>query len=201
MSRRSFAVTWDYRCPFARVAHSHVITALKAGAPWDVTFAPFSLNQAHVEAGGTDVWDDPSKRSFLLPMEVGLAVRDRYPDAFPDFHTAMFDARHRESRDLRERDVLVDVIASQGLDHEELFAVVDEGTPLATFRKEHEHVADEHSVFGVPTFIVDDRAVYVRLMRGPKGDAAVGRATVDRILDMLDNWRELNEFKLTTLSR
>ena len=41
----SFAVTWDYRCPFARNAAEHVLTALEAGADWDVTWVPFSLNQ------------------------------------------------------------------------------------------------------------------------------------------------------------
>lgn len=44
----SFAVTWDYRCPFARNAVEHVLLGLEAGAPWEVRFAPFSLNQAHV---------------------------------------------------------------------------------------------------------------------------------------------------------
>ena len=28
----SFAVTWDYRCPFARIGHLHVIEGLRAGA-------------------------------------------------------------------------------------------------------------------------------------------------------------------------
>ena len=47
----SFAVTWDYRCPFARNACEHLAVALEAGAAWDVTFVPFSLNQAHAELG------------------------------------------------------------------------------------------------------------------------------------------------------
>ena len=46
--RQTFAVTWDYRCPFARIGHEHVLDALEAGAPWDVTFVPFFLNQSHV---------------------------------------------------------------------------------------------------------------------------------------------------------
>ena len=56
---RSFAVTWDYRCPFARNAHEHLLTAVAAGAPWDVRFVPFSLNQVHVEPGGVDVLGGP----------------------------------------------------------------------------------------------------------------------------------------------
>ena len=48
-----FAVTYDYRCPWARNMHEQLIAGLRGGADWDVTFQPFSLNQAHVEEGGT----------------------------------------------------------------------------------------------------------------------------------------------------
>jgi len=49
-------------------------------------------------------------------------------------------------------------------------------------------------VFGVPTFIVGERAVFVRLMdrKNP--------ADVDRVLDLLD-WTDLNEFKHTSVDR
>ncbi len=61
----TFAVTWDYRCPFARNAHEHVLDALADGADWDVTFLPFSLGQVHVEEGQPDVWDNPDADSGL----------------------------------------------------------------------------------------------------------------------------------------
>ena len=38
----SFAVSWDYRCPFARNAHEHLVDGLRGGANWDVTWVPFS---------------------------------------------------------------------------------------------------------------------------------------------------------------
>ena len=31
--RRSFSVTWDYRCPFARNAHEHVVAGLRPVPP------------------------------------------------------------------------------------------------------------------------------------------------------------------------
>ena len=52
---RAFEITYDYRCPFARNAHEHVLDALEAGADWDVTFVPFSLGQVHVTEGQPDV--------------------------------------------------------------------------------------------------------------------------------------------------
>ena len=32
----SFAVTWDYRCPFARIGHQHVLAGVRDGAAGDL---------------------------------------------------------------------------------------------------------------------------------------------------------------------
>ena len=56
-------------------------------------------------------------------------------------------------------------------------------------------------VFGVPTFIVEDRAVFVRLMSRPGGDGGVARATVDNVLELISGHPDLNEFKYTRVTR
>ena len=61
-----FAVTWDYRCPFARLAHLHLLDGLAAGADWDITFLPFSLGQVHVAEGEAPIWERPDDDSGLL---------------------------------------------------------------------------------------------------------------------------------------
>jgi hypothetical protein len=60
---------------------------------------------------------------------------------------------------------------------------------------------NEWSVFGVPTFVVDGRAVFVRLMSRPQGDAALARRTIEGIVRLMDEQPDLNEFKYTTLER
>ena len=60
--------------------------------------------------------------------------------------------------------------------------------------------SDELEVFGVPTFIVDDRAVFVRLMSRPAGDAALALRTMEGVLDLFETMPDLNEFKYTKLS-
>ncbi len=80
---RTFSVSFDYRCPWARIVHEHVLEGLRAGAEWDVTFIPFSLAQAHVEEGQTPVWARPDEDSGLLALQVSLAVRDTQPDQVP----------------------------------------------------------------------------------------------------------------------
>jgi hypothetical protein len=56
-------------------------------------------------------------------------------------------------------------------------------------------------VFGVPTFISDDKAVFVRLMSRPDGDAKLAETTIEHVLDLLGNFTDLNEYKLTKIPR
>ncbi len=194
-----FAITWDYRCPFARNANEHVVTAVKGGAPYEVEFVPFSLSQVHVEEGGRAVWDDPEKARDLLAIEVGIAVRNLYPDKFLDVHLALFGCRHDKGNDIRERDVLADVLAENDLDVRAIFSEVDSGSPRKEFRASHEAAVAEHSVFGVPTFIVGSGAAFVRIMTRPDGDAALARRTIDGIVETIVGRPEINEIKHTTI--
>jgi hypothetical protein len=200
---KPFAVTWDYRCPFARNAHEHLVTALAdgAGADWDVTFLPFSLSQAHVAEGETAVWDDPAKAGDLLALGAGVVVRDQYPDRFLDAHVALFTARHDEGLDLRVPDVVAGVLDGVGLPGDKVLAEVETGAPALEIRRAHEQAVTQWDVFGVPTFVVGDRAVFVRLMSRPAGDAALARRTIEGVLGLFDTMPDLNEFKHTTLER
>ena len=197
---KPFSVTWDYRCPFARNAHEHLVVGLADGADWDVTFLPFSLSQVHVPEGGTPVWDDPSKAPDLLALAAGVVVRDQYPDRFLDAHLALFTARHDEGLDLRVPAVVAGVLDGAGLPGDKVVAEVAAGAPINEIRAAHERAVDELQVFGVPTFVVGDRAVFVRLMNRPQGDAALARRTTEGVLDLFETMPELNEFKHTSLS-
>ncbi len=197
----AFAVSWDYRCPFARNAHEHVIEGLRAGADWDVTFVPFSLNQVHVEEGDPDVWDDPSKAPALLAMQAGIVVRDRFPQRFLDVHQALFAARHDQGRDILDESVVREVLGSTGVDVGAVFAEIAQGWPLETFRKEHEAAAAGYEMWGVPTFVKGSEAVFVRLMNRPDGDGGLATSTIERLVDLVGGWPELNELKHTSIAR
>jgi len=92
MTSIAFAVTWDYRCPFARNAHEHLLAGLAAGADWQVRYLPFSLGQAHVEEGQPSVWEKPEQDSGILALQAGVVVRDEYQQQFPAVHRALFAA-------------------------------------------------------------------------------------------------------------
>jgi hypothetical protein len=195
-----FSVTWDYRCPFARIVHRHIVDALLDGADWDVTFVPFSLGQVHVEDGEPPIWDRPDDDTGLLALQAAVAVRDARPDVFPLVHRALFEARHVDGAHLRDEAVVRDLLTTNGADADAVMAEVASGRPLATIRDEHTAAAKDFDVWGVPTFIAGGRAVFIRLMDLPT-DGADARRTIERCLDMVESWPSLNEFKQTNLDR
>ena len=201
MSALSFAVTWDYRCPFARNVHEHLLFGLEHGADWDVHFLPFSLSQTKVEHGDTDVWDQPSKDSGLLALQVGVVVRDTLPDRFRAVHRDLFALRHDRGGDLRSEAALREVLAGHDIDADAVFQVIAGGSPLETIRKEHERAAADHDVWGVPTFIAGGNAAFVRLMNRAGDDPSESTHTIQRIVALLAGWPELNELKHTSISR
>lgn len=198
---RAFAVTWDYRCPFARNVHEHLVEGLRAGAPWDVTFVPFSLGQVHVEDGEPPIWDHWQDDTGLLALQAGVVVRDKFADQFLDVHEALFALRHDHGGQLREEGQVRRVLEEQGVDADVVLAEIASGGPIETVRHAHETVARDRQVWGVPTFIVGDRAAFVRLMDRPVGDGAHATRSIDKVLDLLDGFPELNELKHTSIPR
>lgn len=199
----AFAVTWDYRCPFARNAHEHILTGLAAGADWQVTYLPFSLGQAHVEEGQPSVWEKPDQDTGIIALQAGVVVRDEFPEQFPAVHRALFSARHDQGLHLEDRAVIEQTLTAQGVPAAEVFARIDSGAALEQVRAEHERYVGSHSVWGVPTFIVGDQAVFVRLMnRAPLGaEPGPSLNAIERVVDLAGGWVELNEFKHTSIPR
>jgi protein-disulfide isomerase-like protein with CxxC motif len=193
---REFAVSFDYRCPFARNAHESVIAGLEAGRDWKVTFTPFSLDQVHIAEDETAIWDrDPADwGTGVTALLWAIALRDQFPDQFLAFHGAAFAARHDEGAKIAKVDVLREIATKAGLDPAAIEAEVDTGRPLKTLAAEHTEAVKKHAMFGVPTFVVNDQAVFIRFMdrKNP--------VDIDKALDLLE-WTDLNEFKHTSVPR
>ncbi|HZD72364.1 MAG TPA: DsbA family protein, partial [Actinomycetota bacterium] len=170
------------------------------GADHDVTFRGFSLSQVHTEDGDPEVWRTEPRPSGVAALEWGLAVRDELPEAFPAAHLALFSARHDEGRDINDLEVIRGAVASAGIDPDEIAKAVAGGQPAKTLANDHTWSVEEHRAFGVPTFFVDGRAVFIRLMQR-KTDPAEAGATLDRLLGTLTGWPELNELKATRIPR
>ena len=82
-------------------------------------------------------------------------------------------------------------------------AAIEDGTALKVVRDEHETAVENWKVWGVPTFCANDQGVFVRLMtRSPKGsDPQESQRTIERVVDLLTGWTDLNEFKHTYIPR
>ena len=115
-------------------------------------------------------------------------------------HEAIFDARHVDGADLRDESVLRGVLERHGLDAEQVLDAA-RNEALDVVHKEHDRVVADHDVWGVPTFIADGQSVFVRLMEGPDHDGDVATRTVERVLDLVTGWPQLNEFKHTSIPR
>ncbi len=193
---REITVTFDYRCPFARNGNEAVVAALREGADLEVRFLPFSLDQNHLEEGEPPVWArDPTEwGSGVLALLYGIAIRDAFPESFLDAHIALFAARHDQARQLNDENVLVEVTNSVGIDAAAVQEEVASGRPLKVLAEEHTEAVERWSVFGVPTFIEGEEAVFVRFMERGRADDLL------RALDMI-GWDRLNEFKRTRIAR
>lgn len=191
-----FGVTFDYRCPFARNGHEAVVNAIRDGADYDVRFIPFSLDQVHVDDGEPPVWarDPQHWGTGVLALLYGIAVRDQFPDSFLDAHLALFAQRHDHGHKLGHEDVLQAAVEKVGLDVERVAAEVWSGRPLATLAAEHTEMADRYAVFGVPTFVTDDDAAFIRFMERGRTD------DLHRAVELLE-WTRCNEFKRTRIPR
>lgn len=195
-----FAVTYDYRCPYGRIVHDHLYWGLQGGADWAVHFVPFCLGQTHVEPGEPDIWERPEQDSGLLALQLSVAIRDTQAERFLEAHHALYEHRHADAGNLRDLDLLLEVVSGVGVDARAARSELESGRPLATIREEHTTYSRSHEVWGVPVFIQDDKAVFVRLLDRPNGDQSVAIRTIERVIENI-SWDSLNEFKHTSVPR
>ena len=177
---RSIAVTFDYRCPFAYNGHTSVMSAVAledAVADGLLRYNPAA--RAHRSTAAQiqmRVWSSEELRRFL------------------DAHRALFEVRHVHGKKLQEEENLREAVASVGLDADAVAAEAWNGKTLKTLAAEHTEAVDTWAVFGVPTFIEGDEAIFVRLMERDRPE------DVDLVLGLIGSIR-LNEFKRTRIMR
>ncbi|MGA7834654.1 MAG: hypothetical protein WCA31_05550, partial [Acidimicrobiales bacterium] len=188
----------DYRCPFAKNLHLHVIEALRAGADFDVTFVPWTMSQGYRASGAPDVWEDPSRDDELLALAVSTSVRDLQPEHFLSVHEALFRARHERAIRLVTGAEIRDALATTTVEFGRIF------DDLAS-RRPHKVIGEcfrefeRYEAFGVPTFVVNEDATFVRYMNPPR-DPAASISLIESLVTLMSDESALNEFKHTKVS-
>ncbi|HEY7931373.1 MAG TPA: DsbA family protein [Acidimicrobiales bacterium] len=193
---QSFKLSYDYRCPFAKNIHLHAVAALRAGADLSIEFSPWTMSQGYRDEGAPDVWADPSKDADLLALAVSVSIRDQQPEHFLDAHEALFRGRHEQGLALKSWADVEAALATTNVDLEAVRRDVDARRPHAvigaTFRE-----FEGYEAFGVPTFVVNGDATFVRYMRAPSDDDQASAKLFDSLLTLMSSEVDLNEFKHT----
>lgn len=195
-----FELSYDYRCPFAKNIHLHVLSALEAGADFEIDFVPWTMSQGYKHEDAPDVWDDPQHDADLLSLAVSVSVRDRQPDKFLAAHGALFRARHERAIRLVSLEEIDGVLAPLGVDMDLVRDDLATRRPHGVIGENFKRFAQVEA-FGVPTFVVGNDATFVRYMTPPTGDAQASIDLIQSIVTMIKAQPELNEFKHTRLSR
>ena len=198
MSLPAFQLSFDYRCPFAKNIHLHVIAGLRAGAAWDITFAPWTLSQGHRAEGAVDVWNDTSKDAELLSLAYGVSLRDQQNEHFLDGHEALFRARHEQGIRLITHEEIAGVLEPLGIDVAAARADVESRRPHGVIGETYQAFT-RYEAFGVPTFVLGTDATFVRYMKPPTGDAQHSVSIIESMVTLMADSPDLNEFKHTRL--
>ena len=201
MPTPAFGLNFDYRCPFGRIIHEHVVIAMLAGADFDIFFEPYTLSQGHVPEGNAPCWQDPSYNADLLSLEVGLTVRDHFPGQFLSTHLGLFTARHDEGNSLRTEEQIRPILERCGVDADVVFDEVKSGKARAEIAETWTRRTQDQQVFGVPTFFVGDDAVFIRYMDRATSDGQASIAIISELVNMIARRRAINEFKHTMIAR
>jgi 2-hydroxychromene-2-carboxylate isomerase len=146
------------------------------------------------------VWNDPAYDADLLSLAAAVSVRDHQSEYFLDAHEAMFRARHDRAIRLVTLDEISNVLAPLGVDMAKVAADVASRRPHDVIAASHKEF-DRFEAFGVPTFVVNDDATFVRYMSEPDDDPATSVELITSLLAMMTNRAALNEFKHTQLPR
>lgn len=192
----SFQLSYDYRCPFAKNLHLHVVTALRARADFEVTFVPWTMSQGYKADGAPDVWDDPSRDEELLALAVSTSVRDLQPDYFLDAHEALFRARHERAIRLVTTQEIDVVLRPTGVDLDQVHADVTSRRPHKVIGESFREF-DRYEAFGVPTFVVGNEATFVRYMTTPSERPEESITLIKSLINLMTSQSALNEFKHT----
>jgi protein-disulfide isomerase-like protein with CxxC motif len=194
----TFDVSFDYRCPFAKNIHLHVIRALRDGADFDVTFVPWTLSQGGLDDDATPVWDDPTKDAELLSLAVGVSIRDEQPEKFLDAHEALFIARHVSGHRLVTMDEITEVLEPVGVDTRRVRDDLASRRPHKVIGASYREF-ERYEAFGVPTFVANDDAVFVRYMTAPAESDRDSTELITALVAQIGADPAINEFKHTRL--
>ena len=162
----------------------------------DLNWRSFSLEQANSKEGPDwRIWDQPEDYPFrgFLALRAGKAARLQGEEGFERFHLALLKARHEDRRNIADRDILVDVATSVGLDTARFREDLADHSLVEKIVQDHTEAVEQHGVFGTPTFVFPNGAsAFLKLLRPPDEDAP---RLLELLSEVMGNWGYIGEIK------
>lgn len=150
------------------------------GENLQIEWRPFLLEQVNsTEDTDWKAWeqDDSYESRGIWPHRGGVAARAQGEAAHRAYANAVWEAKHVERADVREREAVVEIARSIGLDMGRFERDADSRETLVHIGAEHEAAADQ-GIFGTPTGVFEDgSSAYLKMYAPPKEDS----------LDMFDH--------------
>ncbi len=139
------------------------------------------------------VWEHPEARSRgVAALAAAQAARLLNPGRLPAFHMGLFEARHEQARDLADPATLDAVATAAGYDREAFARARVSPEAWAAVGRDHE-AAVALGVFGTPTLVVGDQAVFLKMQPLPENESAL--EVLEEVLDLLTRRRYVLELK------
>ncbi|MFW9878062.1 MAG: DsbA family protein, partial [Candidatus Thorarchaeota archaeon] len=173
----------DYICPFCYIGY-HRIEQLKKEFNLDVEWKPFEIHP-ETPKGGAFTQDLSFPKGYLemafanvkrLADEDGLTLKfsEKLPNSrialymsefarkkgkFEEFHKLVLESYWLEGKDIGDKNFLLNIAESVGLDKQELENYLDTNEPVETVQQSLKEVRG-YGINGVPAFIIEDRLIY-----------------------------------------
>ena len=154
----------------------------QSGDQLDINWRGFLLEQVNNKQGPDwKVWEQPDDYEFrgLWALRAGEAAKMQGEEVFQKFHIALLRARHEDRVNIGDRDVLMEVAGSAGLDLEKFRTDIDDPAVKERVVANHLEAVENYGVFGTPTFVFPNgAAAFLKMLKPPEGNGA-------RVLELL----------------
>ena len=168
----------------------------QGGETLDINWRGFLLEQINnKEEPGWKVWEQPDDYECrgLWALRAGEAAKKQGKEAFQKFHIALLRARHEDRVNIGDKDVLMEVASTVGLDLEKLRTDMEDPAIKDQVVTDHLEAVESHGVFGTPTFVFPNgAAAFVKMIKPPEGKAA---RTLELLSELMSEQIYIGEVK------
>ncbi len=144
------------------------------GPKLTINWRYFSLEQVNSQQGQQwKIWEQPEEYASrgLPAFRAAEAARRQGKAAFNRFHFALLGVKHRESRDIADRNTLIEVAESVGLEMTRFQKDLTDRRLLTRLAENHTFAVERLGVFGTPTLVFNRKqAIFLKMAAPPPSE-------------------------------